>query len=267
LLGDALQARLRARHAYRSLDQCDNYHWFDLPDGSTFEGWWDLRQSWRKYLGDVALSGKRVLEIGPACGFLSLQMERDGAEVVALDVRPGVPQDLISSPHVDNRTMQAHSIARIERFRATWWYFHSLYGSRNKAVYADIYDIPTEIGRFDVGVAASVLLHIARPYEALRQVAKLTDHALVVTDVLDPVASENGTMRFNPFNELWTWWGLSPEICESMLRTLGFTHFVHRRHTHTCHPRDNRESAGPVTMPLFTVVAMRSPGAVTIIEP
>jgi hypothetical protein len=58
------------------LSACDFYHCVQLPDGSIVKGQWDLRERVDQYLGNVDFAGKRVIEIGPASGFLSMHMER-----------------------------------------------------------------------------------------------------------------------------------------------------------------------------------------------
>lgn len=68
------------------LRDCLFYHTMDIPGVGTVEGWFDLRGSVDQYLGYVPLGAKRVLEIGPASGFLTFYMESQGAEVVAVDV-------------------------------------------------------------------------------------------------------------------------------------------------------------------------------------
>lgn len=62
------------RQVYRdvtSTEACDFYHVVDLPDGMTTRGQWDFRKTTDLYLGNVDFAGKRVIEIGPASGFLS----------------------------------------------------------------------------------------------------------------------------------------------------------------------------------------------------
>ena len=53
-------------------------------------GLWDLRQTVDDYLGRIDFAGKRVLEIGPASGFLTIEMERRGADVVAVELPEGI---------------------------------------------------------------------------------------------------------------------------------------------------------------------------------
>lgn len=68
------------------LNDCYFYHTMDVPGVGRVTGEWDLRAGVREYLGGVSFAGKRVVEIGPASGFLSFFMEREGAEVVGFDL-------------------------------------------------------------------------------------------------------------------------------------------------------------------------------------
>ena len=61
-----------------SLDDCIFYHTIDLPGFGTQPGMWDLRANVEKYLGQVDLQGKRVLEMGTATGYLCFHMESQG---------------------------------------------------------------------------------------------------------------------------------------------------------------------------------------------
>ena len=62
----------------------------DHPGGGKIIGLWDLRQTVDDYLGRIDFAGKRVLEIGPASGFLTIEMERRGADVVAVELPEGI---------------------------------------------------------------------------------------------------------------------------------------------------------------------------------
>ncbi len=66
---------------------CYFYHTMELPGYGVIEGRdWDLRGGVDEYLGKVDFAGQRVLEIGPASGFLTFEMEKRGAEVVSVEV-------------------------------------------------------------------------------------------------------------------------------------------------------------------------------------
>ena len=58
-------------------------------------GAWDLRGHEPAYLGGVDVAGKRVLELGPATGYLTFYMERMGAEVVSFEAGFDVSIDLL----------------------------------------------------------------------------------------------------------------------------------------------------------------------------
>src|SRR5690242_1099326 len=68
------------------LRDCDFYHTVDVPGHGCVRGPWDLRQGIDRYLNYAHFSGKRVLDVGSASGFLSFHMEKQGAEVVSYDL-------------------------------------------------------------------------------------------------------------------------------------------------------------------------------------
>ena len=62
------------------------YHTIDLGAGLVTDGWFDLRPHVASYGLPERMDGMRVLDIGTWDGFWAFEMERRGAEVVALDV-------------------------------------------------------------------------------------------------------------------------------------------------------------------------------------
>ena len=113
-------------------------------------GLWDLRQTVDDYLGRIDFAGKRVLEIGPASGFLTIEMERRGADVVAVELPEDVGWDFVPFPEAFLAPVREKQIN------------HAANKSKAKLIHADIYNLP-EIGEFDVAVLASVLLHCQCP--------------------------------------------------------------------------------------------------------
>lgn len=69
-----------------SIADCNFYHTTDIPGVGTVEGQWDLRERVGAYLGDYDFSGQRVLEIGPATGFLTFEIEKTARDVVAVEL-------------------------------------------------------------------------------------------------------------------------------------------------------------------------------------
>src|ERR1043166_4945675 len=72
------------------LEETDFYHRLDLPELEKSNWRWDLRGREAEYLGNFQFAGKRVLEIGTASGALCFWMEKQGADVVAVDLSPDV---------------------------------------------------------------------------------------------------------------------------------------------------------------------------------
>jgi O-methyltransferase len=56
---------------------------------------WDLRGKTDEYLGGIDLRGRGVLEIGPASGCLTVEMERAGADVTAIELPPEASWDVV----------------------------------------------------------------------------------------------------------------------------------------------------------------------------
>jgi len=93
------------------------------------------------------LGGKRVLDIGAWDGWFSFEMERRGAEVVAIDV-------------FDN-----------PRFRE----MRSVLGSRVEYRQMDVYELSAErVGVFDIVLFLGVLVHLRHPLLALERVCSVT---------------------------------------------------------------------------------------------
>jgi hypothetical protein len=169
-LDDSKQRLLAASYADVTLDECYPYHWFDMPNGETVVGSWDLRQNWRAYLGDVAVKGRRVFESGPASGYLTMQMATSGADVVVFDLPRGEAPDLLPIPGRDVASVRAEKAVDIERVLKSWWYFRRVFGWQAKAVYGDIYRLPDGLARFDVTLLGAILLHLRDPFRAIEQV-------------------------------------------------------------------------------------------------
>src|SRR4029077_18879087 len=70
----------------RAVDERFWDHTIELPDGTATKGWFDLRPYVRHYGLPDDLTGLRALDVGCWDGFWSFELERRGAEVVALDL-------------------------------------------------------------------------------------------------------------------------------------------------------------------------------------
>jgi SAM-dependent methyltransferase len=226
-LDPAFQSALSKRREGADLDDFVWYHATELPDGTVLPGVWDLRGHESTYLGGVDFAGKRVLELGPATGYLTFYMERMGAEVVSFEAGFDVSIDTLPVKGEDQpwerlRVMQE----TIDRNHDAWWYLHRIFGSSAKFVQGNIYDMPGDLGTFDITVVGAILLHLREPWGALSQAAQRTTETMVVTeplqDDLDP--PETNIMRFSPSAEhhLTNWWSIYPGAVDSMLGRCGF---------------------------------------------
>jgi hypothetical protein len=257
-LDPAFQAAVSKQREGADLTDFVWYHAFELPDGTVLPGVWDLRGQESDYLGGVDLAGKRVLELGPATGALTFYMERMGAEVVAFEAGFDVPIDTLpvkghDLPEARLTTMQE----TIDRNHDAWWYLHRTLGSSATFVQGNIYDMPADLGTFDVTVVGAILLHLREPWGALSQAAQRTTETMIVTealqDQLDP--PESNIMRFSPSAEhhLTNWWSIYPGAVVSMLGRLGFgqteTTWHSQRH-HLAHDLDSNA----VDLQMYTVV-------------
>jgi tRNA (mo5U34)-methyltransferase len=126
------------------------WHSFELPDGTRIDGVnaiSGLQQRISKFPIPEDLRGKRVLDIGAWDGWFSFEMERRGAEVLAID-------------NWDNPR------------------FHEVRGllkSRVEYRQMDVYDLtPKTVGRFDIVLFMGVLYHLKHPLLALERVCALT---------------------------------------------------------------------------------------------
>lgn len=60
----------------------------NVPGHGPVKGYWDLRGREHECPSGVELTGRRVLEVGPASGALSFFMEAKGADEYVLEVNP-----------------------------------------------------------------------------------------------------------------------------------------------------------------------------------
>jgi hypothetical protein len=264
-----------------SLSACTFYHTMDIPKHGHVKGQWDLRDTLSTYLGGVSFRGKRVLELGTADGFISFQIERQGAEVVSYDLsqdfkwdivpyaRPGLSTARRNDP--GNWLTTEHRFREgITRLNNAYWLCHTAYGSKARVVYGDVYSVPDEIGQVDMAIFGAILLHTRDPFAALASALRLTRETVVVTEIRDrlslppclsqvrsvlPRRVRRPAMRFLP--EWRTgqdpdgWWRLSPELIVAFLGVLGFEDTRVNYHSQLYRSQPRR---------MFTVVGRRTVG-------
>ncbi|MGH9127856.1 MAG: class I SAM-dependent methyltransferase [Acidimicrobiales bacterium] len=225
-------------------EDCHFYHTMEVPGVGVVTGQWDLRQGVSEYLGNVALDGKRVLEIGTASGFLCFEMERRGAEVVAYDLSEGTGAlDIV--PFGGDRDPQwaADWSEVIRKVNNAFWLAHERFDSRARVVYGSVYEVPDSIGAVDVATFGCVLLHLRDPFLALERTLRLVRETVIVVEPAPrparalahlpswaqaPLVRSRllpGGLGFLPDHRAGlpnAWWSLQPWGLARMLGVLGF---------------------------------------------
>jgi SAM-dependent methyltransferase len=232
-------------------EDCYFYHTVDVPGFGCTEGQWDLRQSVEAYLGEVPFRGTRVLEIGPASGYLTFEMEKRGASVVAVEVTDSHGWDFVPYPSERMAPVLGRRAMVMRKVKNSWWFLHQINASKAQIRYGDIYHLPDELGRFDVAVLAAVLLHVHSPLEVIGQCARHAD-TLVITDVLHENLEGRAVMELAPTNDNFAWdhwWRFSTDLIIQFVRVLGYRDVTLTTHKHL------HAAIGQTTF--FTIVARR----------
>ena len=230
---------------------CYFYHTMELPGHGVIEGRdWDLRGGVDEYLGKVDFADQRVLEIGPASGFLTFEMEKRCADVVSVEVTAEHGWDFV--PYPAARLEEVFGPRRIvmQQLKNSYWFSHAAHNSKAKVYYGDVYNLPAALGQFDIAVMGSVLLHCRDPLRIVEQCGKIAS-LLIITDMFYPELEGSSVCRLapTPQNFLWhTWWHFSTQFCAQFLAVMGF-----RTSEISTHQQYHRGK--PYT--LFTVVGQR----------
>jgi tRNA (mo5U34)-methyltransferase len=185
------------------------WHSFELPDGSTVEGVCPLdglKHRLAQFPIPADLRGKRVLDIGAWDGFFSFELEKRGAEVVAIDCW-------------DNPRLRL---------------MRQILGSRVDYRIFDVYDLsPDNIGRFDIVIFFGVLYHLKHPLLALERICALSTDLVAVdsfvvkeTQDLAVELARKPSMEFYETDEMGgmtdNWSGPNVSCLVSMCRAAGF---------------------------------------------
>ena len=154
------------------------YHSLELAPGVVTEGMFDLRPQVPRYGLPERMDGMRALDVGTWDGFWAFEMERRGAEVVALDLDD--ERDLDWPPRRRPRAFPKGR--RGDGFRLA----KEVLGSKVERINLSIYSAtPEELGAFDLVFCGSVLLHLRDQVLALERIAGLCRGTFVSAEEYD----------------------------------------------------------------------------------
>jgi SAM-dependent methyltransferase len=233
-------------------EQCIWYHKMDLPGIGETPGLWDLRNGMDDYLGGVTIEGERVLEIGPASGHVTVELELRGADVVVAEVSNDQGWDFVPYSDLDMDAIRRERQVHIQDQKNTFWFVHRATNSRASAFYGDMENLPEGLGQFDTTFLLSVLLHCRNPIAILESAARRTRSRIVITDMHLEQMPPMPVMSLVPTadNEVWdTWWVFEPILFTQFLTIMGFDRF---RVTHHSQPNSGVQNK------FFTLVAERT---------
>jgi SAM-dependent methyltransferase len=211
----------------KDLNGCLFYHSLEINGLGTIDGRWNLIGRLDDYIGGVDLKGRRVLDVGCASGFLSFEMEKRGAEVVSFDAESARNMDRLpfakSLYSTDRKRWNNEANESIDSIKRSYWFAHERLGSNAKAFYGDIYNLPEELGNFDVAVIGQILIHLSDPVSAIGSVGRICSDTLVITEGM--LHTEKPIMKLCADPDKgpdWSWWRLSIGLYRSVLRMIGF---------------------------------------------
>ena len=195
------------------------YHSIELPDGSLVQGMIGidaLKARLAAFPIPADLTGKRVLDVGAWTGWCSFEMERRGAQVVAVDC------------------------IEFEEFREA----HRMIGSQVDYRILDVEELmPESVGLFDYVLFFGVLYHLRNPLLGLERICAITKDTAFVESFVTDDGSAPCAMEFYETNELGgqidNWFGPSVQCAAALCRSAGFArvnleYVAERRAGFTC---------------------------------
>jgi SAM-dependent methyltransferase len=200
------------------------YHVIDLEPGASTPGWIDLRGHVEAPGLPKDLRGQRALDVGTFDGFWAFELERRGAEVVALDSDDMPPPD---TPPIHRQRMveQLAGMSTGTGFDLVKAHL----GLRAQRISLNVYDLTAEAigGPVDLAFVGAILLHLRDPVRALERIRHVLAPGgqVVVWEPVDLALADRGvpTARFHAFETPWTWWYPNPACLQQWLGTAGFT--------------------------------------------
>lgn len=202
------------------------YHTLELPGGVTTPGRVDLRRVADKLL-PRDLHGKRALDVGTFDGFWAFELERRGAEVVAIDIAHVRDAQL---PPNNRPVLERHAVELDVEMGRGFAVAAELLGSSARLVVRDVLELTAEAvgGPVDFAFMGALLLHLRDPVLALEcirsalrpggELYQLEPISLMLS-LLHP---RRPVARLDTLVTAFNWWYPNRAMLGSWLRTAGF---------------------------------------------
>lgn len=207
------------------------YHTIELAPGVVTPGYVDMRPIAPKVLPDD-LRGLRALDVGTFDGFWAFEMERRGAEVVAIDVER--IDDAEWPPH--KRRELAHEVAEsgVELGRGFRVASEAL-ASQVRRITCNIYDLAPERigGTVDLAFIGTLLLHLRDPVrglEAVRSVIGSGGELRLIEPysvMLSRRSPRTPAAEFQTLDTPFNWWVPNLACLDAWLATARFERAEH----------------------------------------
>lgn len=202
------------------------YHTLELAPGVLTPGQIDLRRVADKLL-PADLHGRRALDVGTFDGFWAFELERRGAEVVAIDV---AQVDAAEWPPNNRARLEREAEAMDIQLGRGFELAASVLASAAQRVVCDVRELTPEAigGQVDLAFMGALLLHLRDPVRALERIFDVLRPGAVLYQV-EPVSlrlslahprralAELQTLT-TPFN----WWLPNRAALRGWVRTAGF---------------------------------------------
>ena len=201
------------------------YHSIEVAPGVVTPGVFDLRPIVDR-LPWPDVRGKRCLDVGTSDGFLAFELERRGAaEVVATDIASHQEWDW--EPRNRERGSEYLDIVVGPDASLAFHTARELLGSSVKLERVNAYDLdPRGVGRFDVVVCGSLLLHLRDPLRALTAIRSVCQERLLCTNQVDLVRSlllrRHPLVRLDGTSGITQWWIPNAAAHRQMVAAAGF---------------------------------------------
>jgi tRNA (mo5U34)-methyltransferase len=197
------------------------YHTIELPNGVTTPGQFDHRPLLARYGLPDDMTGMRALDVATFNGFWAFEMERRGAEVIAIDLDDPHEWDY---PKPIKRLVD--EIGDMGAINEGYDIAHEALGSSVQRKRCSVYELdPSALGMFDLVHCGDLLLHLREPLAALERMRSVTSGSLLLADGVDadaPGGAYGPTIQYMGGWDDLLWWVPSVDALAQMVVDAGF---------------------------------------------